>query len=145
MLPSVSIVTHVVPQNNEKCIKMDIIVFDQERLRRIGNVGESFACDIQVQFDPIGQVRSTPSDLNRTQCINDSLTWTGGMRLHKIGANKLKVTEIVPFDSDTFKDDSIGTHLTGKAVSESINRVRANMESYYSTRGNLNHTKKYPV
>jgi hypothetical protein len=70
------------------------------------------------------------------------------MRLHKIGANHTQTTQIVPFDSDKFKIDNIGQHLTGKAVSDSTDKVRTNMwraslKPYYVTRGNLNDIKRY--
>jgi hypothetical protein len=50
------------------------------------------------------------------------------MRLHEIGANYTQTTQIVPFDSHKLKADNTGQHLTGKAVSDSIDRVRTKME-----------------
>jgi hypothetical protein len=54
----------------------------------------------------------------------------------------------LPGPPDKFKIDNIGQHLTGKAVSDSTDKVRTNMwraslKPYYVTGGNLNHIKRY--
>lgn len=125
MIPAVSMETYIVPSTREPSIKVHLKVFDQENLRRVGNVGESFACDALVGINP------TNRNSNKAQDLNETLIWPGGIRLHKIGANNTitKSPKYEPFDSDKFKTDNIGQHLTRKAVSEAINRIRGNMES----------------
>jgi hypothetical protein len=125
MTPSVSISTNYDgPNAREPLVRMHLKLYDQERLRRVGKLGEIFACDITVEIIPINQLRSKVRDWQGTQHISDTLTWPGGVRVHNIGANNTTTTDREPLDSSVLK----GFTLHGKEVSADIDRVRGDME-----------------
>ena len=98
-----------------KRLKMHLDVFDPQQLGRLGNVGETFACDIRVNV--------------AGRRIGNTLTWSGAMRNHQIGKNNSRTTSEVSFNSDMFKSDNIGKELTPSAVEAKTAEIKEVMDS----------------